>query len=167
MIKEIYIDMDGVLCDFHKRYKDLYGSEIIEDYPYMSDNKIKEDYKKHFKNFVDTRQFATLDMLPDVKSSLHFLEENFACPMYILSSTAQEEYWEEIAKQKFEWLKNHDIDYAPIFVPGKRFKKLYSGPDKVMIDDSFSVIEDWNSQGGIGFQHKSWEITMNVFKILV
>ena len=25
MIKKIYLDMDGVLCDFHKRYQELFG----------------------------------------------------------------------------------------------------------------------------------------------
>jgi hypothetical protein len=165
MIKEIYIDMDGVLCDFHKRYKDLYGSDSLEDFPDSSKNKIKEGYRKHFKDFVDTKQFATLDMLPDVKSSLKFLEEHISS-IYILSSTAREEYWEEIAKQKFEWLKNHDINYTPIFVPGKRFKKFYSGPDKMIIDDTLSVIEDWDSAGGIGVQHKSWKNTINIIGVL-
>ena len=167
MIKEIYIDMDGVLCAFHKRYNDRYGSESMEDYPPPSNDKIKEGYRKYFKDFIDTRQFATLDMLPDVKESLQFLEENVSCPIYILSSTAREEYWEEIAIQKFEWLKNHDIKYLPIFVPGKRFKKFYSGPDKVIIDDTLSIIEDWNSAGGMGIHHKSWENTINILKVLL
>lgn len=163
-ITDIYIDMDGVLCAFHKRYEELYSSEGMEDYPAKSNNKVKEGYRANFKEFIETEQFATLEMLPDADFALIERFRESGTNVCILSSTAREEYWDPVSDQKFRWLAEHRIDYTPIFVPGKRYKKRYSGVGKVLIDDTFSVIEEWNAKGGIGIHHKSWEETISVLR---
>lgn len=161
MISDIFVDLDGVLCAFHKRYEELYGTEGMENYPPPSKNKTKEGYRKNFKNFIDTEQFATLEMLPDAQYGLMYLNV-LKKNTYILSSTAREEYWDAISDQKFRWLAEHGIEHTPIFVPGKKFKKRYSGEGKVLIDDTLSVIEDWTSMGGIGIHHTSWKTTIEI-----
>ena len=43
---KIYVDMDGVLCDFEKRYKELYGN--------ISDKDRRSTFKPNFADFIAT-----------------------------------------------------------------------------------------------------------------
>ena len=61
-MRKIYIDMDGVLAAFHKRYDELYNEEAREDYS-LSNNKKKDAYQRRFSQFVEGRNFADPVML--------------------------------------------------------------------------------------------------------
>lgn len=151
-ISKIYVDMDGVLCDFEKRYVELYG-EVPEQVR-------RSVFRTNFSDFILTKQFATLEPMKDffiLRAYLTILDE----PKQILSSTAYEEVYDTISQQKKEWLSNHDIYWPdPIFVPGKRHKYKYAQPDAVIIDDTYSVIEDWRNAGGIAIHHKDAKSTI-------
>ena len=43
-VSKIYVDMDGVLCDFEKRYKELYGN--------IKDRDKKSSFRPNFKEFI-------------------------------------------------------------------------------------------------------------------
>jgi uncharacterized HAD superfamily protein len=144
-ISKIYVDMDGVLCDFEKRYVELYGS--------LDNREHKHLFRSNFDKFISTGQFATLELMPDALTLIHSLN-TLNIPKEILSSTAFEDTFDEISKQKKTWLKNHNIDWKPNFVPGKKHKYKYATPDSVIIDDTLSVIEDWRKAGGIAIWHK-------------
>lgn len=138
--------MDGVLCDFEKRYKELYGN--------ISDKDRRSTFKPNFADFIATNQFATLDPMPDFHMLRSYLD-SVDIPKQILSSTAYEETYETISKQKKEWLYENFVSWPdPIFVPGKRHKYKFATPDSIIIDDTYSVIEDWNKAGGIAIWHK-------------
>jgi hypothetical protein len=57
MIKKIYLDMDGVLCNFERRYLELYD-ELPGS---MRDRK---DFNVNWDHFVQSEQFKTLDWWP-------------------------------------------------------------------------------------------------------
>lgn len=155
MINKIFVDMDGVLCNFHKRFKEVYKNEPEVDY--LSDSKKNKIYRQRFKDFISNKNFANLDPMIDLGLGLKFLElMSHSVPIEILSSTACEEYFDELSEQKLFWLNEYNIQYKAIFVPGKRLKKQYSQPGYVLIDDTASNIEEWNSMGGIGILHRSW-----------
>lgn len=160
-IEQIAIDMDGVLADFHKRFKELYQNEPEVDY--VSNNKRNKSYRKNFHDFVESKQFATLDPMPDLQEGLDYLK-TLDVHMWILTSTAKEEYLNEISAQKKIWLKNHNIPYHPVFVPGKRMKCYYSKPRRILIDDTVSNIESWIEGGGVGILHTNWIDTINTLK---
>ena len=71
-----------------------------------------------------------------------------------------EETYDDIKAQKEKWLKDHGIKWKANFVPGKRHKYKFATPDSIIIDDTFSVIEDWNKAGGIGIWHKDASSTV-------
>lgn len=163
MISEIFVDMDGVLSNFHKKFDELYHAKPEIDYP--SNNKKKAEYVKRFQEFIATGQFANLDPMPDIELALDFLRTvHKQVPVCILTSTAREEYLDELSRQKRIWLREHDIEFHPVFVPGKRYKYYYSKPGRVLIDDTVSNIEEWRSMGGIGILHKSWQQTIAEYK---
>ena len=155
-ISRIFLDMDGVIADFVKRYKEMYGMEPREA-------EKKKEFNKFFDEFVDTNQFATLDLMPGAMQGIEFLRKA-SVPTQILSSTANEARYDAISKQKMIWLQTHGITFNPIFVPGKRHKYKYATPDSIIIDDTESVIDDWRKAGGIGILHKDWMTTLAILR---
>ena len=152
-ISKIYVDMDGVLCNFEKRYTELYGR--------IKETARRKEFKANFDKFIATNQFATLEAMPDffvLKRTLDSLD----VPKQILSSTAYEETYDTISKQKTDWLSDNKVTWPdPIFVPGKRHKYKFAQPDTIIIDDTLSVIEDWRKAGGIALWHLDAMNTIN------
>ena len=153
----IYLDMDGVIADFVKRYKELYNME-----PREAEKNKKFDH--YFNQFIADQNFATLDLMPGAMDGITFLRKSQVTTQ-ILSSTANQERYDDISKQKMVWLQKQGITFNPIFVPGKRLKQQYAAPDKIIIDDTPSIIDQWNAAGGIGILHKNWPDTIAILKI--
>ena len=155
----IYLDMDGVIADFVKRYKEIFQME-----PKQAEKKHKFDHL--FDNFIANNNFTTLDLMPGAMEGINFLRKA-PVPTQILSSTANEERYDDISKQKMVWLQTHGITFNPIFVPGKDLKQKYAAPDKIIIDDTESVIQQWKAAGGIGILHKDWATTLAILGLYV
>lgn len=159
-IKKIYVDMDGVLANFEKKWVELYGFD-----PEMT-HKHKKKRKEQFKEFVKNHEFAVLDPMPDMDVLVGYLNDKLeSIPKEILSSTAHEDTFENISQQKKIWLHNHDIEWKENFVPGKRHKYKYAEPGFVLIDDDRQNIEDWNKAGGIGILHRDALTTIALLKL--
>lgn len=156
-ISMIYLDLDGVVADFNKRYKELYHMEPREA-------EKKKEFDKYFNEFIATGQFAKLDLMPGAMDGLTFLRKHLTIPTQILSSTANEDRYDEISKQKMIWLQTHGITFTPNFVPGKRHKWKFAKPDTIIIDDTESVIDQWRESGGIGILHKDWPTTLVILR---
>ena len=152
-VSKIYVDMDGVLCDFEKRYKELYGN--------IKDRDKKSSFRPNFKEFIKTGQFATLEPMEDFYVLKSFLD-SIEIPKEILSSTASEKRHDAIKPQKEYCLQTHNIGYKANFVPGKQNKYKFATPDSIIIDDTRSVIDDWNKAGGIGIWHRDWTSTLAI-----
>ena len=155
-ISRIFLDMDGVIADFTKRYKELYNMEPREAEKH-------KQFDKLFTEFIATGQFATLDLMDGAMDGVEFLRKA-PVPTEILSSTAYEETFDVISIQKMIWLQKYGITFNPIFVPGKRLKYKYATPDSIIIDDTESVIDDWRKAGGIAIWHKDWPTTLAILR---
>jgi 5'-nucleotidase len=156
-IDTIYIDMDGVIADFSKRYKEKFRVTPEE-------TRNDKEFNGYFDKFIDDEEFITLDLMPDADELLHFVSQ-IDVPKEILSSTARPKNHEMIAPQKQKWLNTHKIDYKANFVPGKSLKYKYATPNSIIIDDTKSVIEDWNKAGGIGILHRDAKSTIAILKM--
>ena len=159
VISKILLDMDGVVADFSKRYKELYHME-----PREAEKNKKFDHQ--FKEFIDSQQFATLDLMPGALVLIDFLK-TLPIPTEILSSTGRQESFDAVSRQKRIWLDTHDITFKQNFVPGKRHKYKFATPESIIIDDTWSVIEDWRNAKGIGIWHKSVPETLAILKLYV
>ncbi len=157
-VSKIFVDMDGVLCDFEKRYNELYG--VIDD------KARKTTFKPNFNEFIQTRQFASLEPMSDFLVLKNYLD-SLSVPKEILSSTAYEETYDNISAQKIKWLNDHGVTWKPNFVPGKRHKYKYATPDSIIIDDTLSVIEDWRKAGGFAIWHNNALSTISQLKMYV
>ena len=155
----IYLDMDGVIADFEKRYKEIYHMSPKEA------EKHKE-YKSFFVEFIKNNNFATLEPMIHAMDGINFLKK-LNVPTQVLSSTAHEKFYDTISKQKMIWLQKYGITFNPIFVPGKRLKQEYAAPDRILIDDTEINIIQWREKGGIGILHKDWETTITILRMYV
>lgn len=158
MINRIYLDMDGVIANFEKRYKELYNMSPRE----AEKNK---KFQKFFDEFIANDNFATLELMPDAMNLIEYLRKA-NIPTQILSSTANREKYDIISKQKMIWLQSHGITFNPIFVPGKRLKKEYATPNSLIIDDTEIVIDDWVEAGGCAIWHRDVPSTLNILKLV-
>jgi len=156
-ITKIYLDMDGVIADFDKRYKELYKME-----PKEAEN--KKEFYKFFDNFITTKQFATLDLLPDAVLLLNYLSK-LNIPTEILSSTSSEKRDADIRAQKLMWLQTHNIGFKVNLVPGKRLKKDFSNANSILIDDTPVNIDQWRREGGVGILHTDTMTTLGILKM--
>jgi len=160
-ITKIYLDMDGVICDFQDRYKKLFDSLPERD------DKTKTFYK-NFDKFIEGRNFADLNMMEGSITLIHTLEklyEEYGIVTEILSSTASEKRHENIKQQKEEWLKTHGITFKQNFVPGKSLKYKFAEPTALIIDDTVSVIDDWRRAGGQAIWHNNVPATLAMLKV--
>jgi beta-phosphoglucomutase-like phosphatase (HAD superfamily) len=158
-IKCVYLDMDGVIADFEKRYKELYHMAPREAEKHKK-------FDKFFDEFIATQQFASLDLMPGSEEGLEYLRKaNVLTQM--LTSSASEKRHDDISRQKMLWLEKHGITFYPIIVPGKRLKQNYAGPDCILIDDTEINITQWTAKGGIGILHKDWHTTMAILHMYI
>lgn len=160
-LTKIYLDLDGVICDFHTRYTQLFGTTPERD------DKSKMFYK-NFDTFIEGRNFATLDLMPGAITLIRALEqiyEDYGIPTEILSSTASEKRHEVIKEQKEEWLKKHSVLFKQNFVPGKRLKYKFAEPTALIIDDTVSVVDDWRRAGGHAIWHNNVSATLAMLKV--
>ena len=156
-ITKIYLDMDGVIADFNKRYKELYKME-----PKEAEN--KKEFHKFFSEFIATQQFATLDLMPDAVPLLNYLSK-LNIPTEILSSTSSEKRDADIRAQKLKWLQTHNIGFKVNLVPGKRLKKDFSNANSILIDDTPVNIDQWRREGGVGILHTDTISTLGILKM--
>ena len=113
---------------------------------------------------VDNKHFETLDKMPGFETLISYLN-SLPVEKCILSSTRTPEDNFKVAMQKMQWLANvANINWPKIFVPGKSLKQQYANPNSILIDDTLSVIEQWNAAGGIGILHTDAESTIAEMK---
>lgn len=156
-ITKIYLDMDGVIADFDRRYRTLYKMEPREA-------EQKKEFYKFFDEFIATKQFATLDLMPDAPMLLNYLTK-LNIPTEILSSTSSEKRDAEIRAQKLMWLQTHNIGFKVNLVPGKRLKRQFATPNSLLIDDTAVNIDQWRHDGGIGILHTDALTTLGILKM--
>lgn len=154
-IQKILLDMDGVLSDFNKRYKEIFKEKA------SSSRERGEKHDDNWNRFVDGKNFETLDWYPGGKELLKFVL-SLDIPIEILSSSGGKMHHEEVKKQKKVWLKQHNIDFKANIVPGRHLKADYAKSDVILIDDTTDVIEDFNHAGGIGILHRDTAETIKI-----
>lgn len=161
MIKTIYFDMDGVLTNFDRRYYELYG--VLPGS--MRDRK---DFRSNWKNFVDDRNFATLDLWPGAQK---LVDTMAALDGYynieILSSSGGSDFHDAVTSQKMEWLKKRGLPYKANIVPGRKLKAGFASHETILIDDTYDVIQSFIAAGGHAIHHKDVSNTLDMLGTII
>jgi hypothetical protein len=147
-IKKIYLDMDGVIADFNKKYKEMFS---------ISPKAAEQDkkFEPFFNEFIEKQGFATLELMPDAINLMNYLRKT-GIPIEILSSTSSERRDAQIRPQKMKWLHDHQIEFPVILVQGAHLKKDFASPEALLIDDTSKNIDEWRREGGIGIHYTDY-----------
>jgi hypothetical protein len=145
----LYLDMDGVLADFHKEY-DKFDPE-------------REDRKKFRSAVLDHRIFEKLDFMPDTQELLNHVSKLQGINIEILTSMGTHDPFQgnEAKHQKLKWLNAKNIPYKANFVRNKEEKAQYATPTSILIDDSIGCITPFDAAGGHGIHHLTAKETIN------
>ena len=151
---KIYCDMDGVLCDFERRFEDLTG---------MSPKKFKDQNGvNEFWRVIDedgVRFWVGMPWMPDGKKLWEFIKP---LSPTLLSSPS----WDNSSRLgKRLWVRNNTPG-TKLILANRANKVNYSEENSILIDDMPRTIEEWDSGGGIGILHTSADSTIDQLKQL-
>ena len=152
--------MDGVLCNFEKRFTELYGKDALGA-------RDRKNFTTNWPNFIMDGNFENLEWFPGGKELLHFIQYATDWEVEILSSSGGEKFHSEVAAQKVVWLCNNGIPYKANIVPGRKHKTAYATPETILIDDTEDIIVNFNAAGGLGILHKDANETLAKLRTLL
>lgn len=139
----LYLDMDGVLCNFDKAYRAL---------PDVQEGEF--DRKKFRSAVLDYKIFEDLEMMPDAQELLnHVVKLNVKIEMLTSMGTHDPFQGNQAKYQKMKWLKDHNIPYKANFVRSKPEKAEYATPTSILIDDSLGCVKPFEFAGGHAILH--------------
>jgi FMN phosphatase YigB (HAD superfamily) len=156
----IFCDMDGVLVDFDKGYKNLTGMAT-----HHADAQGRDEFWNLFntsleeKGMPEYQYWADLDWQSGGQELWNFIKQY---KPYILTAPT---YNPESREGKRDWVQRLDGMKNIYFRPAKS-KSDFSGKNKILIDDRADTIDKWNAAGGIGILHTSAQSTIEKLKEL-
>jgi hypothetical protein len=158
---KIYLDMDGVIANFEKRY-----IELFREHPGSSRD--RKEFSKNWTSFIEGKNFESLDYWPGGPELINYLIYRFN-DVEILTSSGGKKYHNEVTEQKNKWIKERNLPstWKVNVVAGRSLKAEFATPDSILIDDTLDVIDAFNKAGGIGIHHKDVGNTMMLLDILL
>jgi hypothetical protein len=160
-IKKIYLDLDGVVANFEKRYIELFNES-------PGSSRDRKEFSNNWTKFIEGKNFETLDWWPGGPELITYLGKN-NLDVEILSSSGGNKYHDLVVEQKNNWIKTFNLpeQWKVNIVAGRKKKAEFATPDSVLIDDTLDVIEAFNKAGGIGIHHKDVGNTIMLLDILL
>jgi len=148
---KIYCDMDSVLVDFDKGYKELTGTEASFDTP-------KEEFWEPITK-AGAAFWIKLKWMPDGKQLWDYIKPYNPD---LLSAPSREES-SKIGKRV--WVKR-ELPGTKLILRQAERKQEFSTPNSILIDDRADNIQRWKDAGGIGIIHTSAADTIQQLKDL-
>lgn len=160
---KIYIDLDGVLADFHSQFTTLSG---------LTPEKYKNKYGlSKFWDFIDEENkvkfWVDIPLMDDAKKLINYVKEY---DYEILSAPSMKP---QSRLGKILWLKKHTPNLFKS-IPKINFKyskekhliKPKLSKFDILIDDREEVINNWNIAGGKGIHYQSLNDVIINLKII-
>jgi hypothetical protein len=152
----IYSDMDGVLTDFDKRFKEFSKGIAPKDYE-------RKFGIKKFWNLVDeiggVDFWANMDWMSDGKKYWNYIQKY---DPIILTAPSMNPV-SRLGKR--QW-RDGNLPGVKMKMASARNKPNYSKRNAILIDDRQDTIDAWSAMGGIGIHHTSAADTIKKLKAL-
>lgn len=175
LFSDVYVDMDGVLCDWEGGVRRLLGLYDIQKDNYYEVDKARKYYEAIERYQKDGRCFwQALDKLYDERG-IWLWDELVAMdlgPRRVLTAYGNRAYGAK--EQKRAWVKQHISIHAEVVLVerslGKalyaRHRELETGILRinVLIDDQKRVCDAWTKAGGVAIWHRDVQSTVETLK---
>ena len=147
--------MDGVICDFDKRFEQFGGMFPKE---YESKNGTKKFWEL-INNKVGADFWAKMPWMPEGKKLWDYIKQYNPTLLSSPSSHPSSRYGKRL------WAKENTPG-TKLILALRGNKQDYSGKNRILIDDRADTISEWNAKGGIGILFTSTDQTINELKEL-
>lgn len=159
---KFWLDMDGVICDFHSRYQQIKGD------PEWCDVRFHQLVLEH-------QVFRNLEWMPNGKKLADRLlgwYSNGDIDLEILSScgTWNVQVAPHSAYQKTHWLNDNGLRHVKkTFVHSFACKKNYATVDSVLIDDRTDCCQYFTEAGGLSvlYHHDRTDAVLHTCEQLI
>jgi hypothetical protein len=155
----IYLDMDGVLTDFERRFEQFAGvtpNEFISQKSIeFGEGKADEQFWDLIDNQIGVRFWAGMPWMPEGEELYKYVKKY---KPQILTSPSKDD---SSRIGKGVWVKRNMPGVPLKFGYKAEGKAKFAGPNKILIDDRAENIQAWKSAGGIGILFKSTEQVKN------
>lgn len=153
----LYLDMDGVLCNFEKAFR-------VYNPTYEWDRKV------FHHAILEGKIFQTLEWMPNGEAfinDIREIEKDYGVHIEMLTScgTSDKIINPEVASQKTKWLADHGITWKPNFVSNKVEKSKYATPTSILVDDHNGCTAPFIERGGVAFRHLDSDYTGTIQKL--
>jgi len=157
---KIYVDMDGVVANFEKRYIELFRQS-------PDSGRERKEFSKNWEVFISGKHFETLDWWPGGPELVTYLGKNVpVIDVEILTSSGGNKYHDLVETQKKNWIETFNLpEWKVNVVAGRKKKSEFATPDSILIDDTLDVIQAFREAGGIGIHHKDIGNTLMLLDI--
>ena len=151
---KIFCDMDGVLCDFDRRFDQFAGIKPKEYESRFGTKKFWEIIDK-----VGAQYWSKMPWMPDGKELWSYISKYKPALLSAPSMDPSSRYGKHL------WV-NENIPGTKLILAKREKKRNYSGKNRILIDDRPDNINEWVYEGGIGILHTSAQQTINDLKEL-
>ena len=151
----IYLDLDGVMADFDRSFRERFGLDNRE----MADDAMWAQINSHKFFFRE---------LPLCEGALEFFRSIEHLDPIILTACPKSNY-AHVAVQKRDWVREHlspRVTVLPTW--GGSSKPLFMhAPGDLLIDDFERNTSRWEKAGGHAILHRNFPSTMGHLRILL
>ena len=154
---KVYLDMDGVLADFDKRFEDLSG---------MKPGEFESKYGKNkFWDFIDEEHKVSFWVgIPEMPGAKQLVDavKKYNYELLTAPSVKKQSYLGKIL-----WVRNHkDLFGGKPRINFKKAKEKHEVKPNlqktdILIDDRLDTIERWNNAGGTGIHYQNISQVLN------
>jgi HAD superfamily hydrolase (TIGR01509 family) len=155
----VYVDMDGVLTDFERRFEQFAGVTPDEFTAQKTIEFGKAKADEQFWDLVDkqigVRFWAGMPWMPEGEKLYKYIKKTKPT---ILTSPSRDE---SSRIGKGVWVKRNMSGVPVKFGYKASGKAKYATPNSILIDDREDNISAWKAAGGIGILFKSTDQVIN------
>lgn len=145
---KIYCDMDGVLCDFNSRFKQI-NPEKLTPGEYIAKYSESEFWELIGSSYKDKEKFwSEMSWMPDGKQLWEYISKYNPTLLSAPSHEASSRYGKRL------WV-DKNLPGVKLILSAADKKQIYSKPNSILIDDDENNIEQWRSKYGKGILHKN------------
>lgn len=169
---KIFIDLDGVLADFHRGVLEQYGINLKE-ISYSEKELSSALKKKKAMMWAHIRKNPEFWLnLPEMFDA-QLLWQKFAVYDPVILTAAPRTFREGspefniVGEMKHEWAKTHLSSGVKLVCTtvSKKHHFIETGFHNVLFDDNTANIANWRNAGGIGILHKNSDKSIKEFDI--